>query len=131
MHGQDVFSIAPNVFFIETPGFRNWLEICHILNERAIVMSKRVKDEPPDLANQLLVYLTDNPDAQDTLEGIIEWWLVQQRIEYEMGRVKDALSWLVSSGFVIESKARDTRVFYRVNKGKIEEIEKLIKCASK
>jgi hypothetical protein len=85
------------------------------------------EEEPRYLANQLLSYLAENPDAQDTLEGIVDWWLMQQRIEYEMNRVKEALTWLVSSGLVIESSGRDCHVFYRVNQGKIGEIRNLIK----
>ena len=83
--------------------------------------------EPQRLARQLLTYLANNPDAEDTLDGIIEWWLLQQRIEDEMSRVKEALALLVSNQLLIESSGRDARVFYRVNKSKLDDIRNLIK----
>ena len=89
-------------------------------------LQKQKEEESSDLASQLLSYLAENPDAQDTLEGIVDWWLMQQRIEYEISRVKDALTWLVSSGLVVEASGRDSRVFYRLNQGKIGEILKFI-----
>jgi hypothetical protein len=82
------------------------------------------------LACQLLTYMADNPDAEDTFEGIVEWWLLQQRIEYEMNRVKDALSFLVSNHLLLEQSGLDSRVFYRLNKSKLEDIREIIKRSS-
>ena len=93
-------------------------------------LQKQKEEEPFNLASQLLSYLAENPDAQDTLEGIVDWWLMQQRIEYEISRVKDALTWLVSSGLVVEASGRDSRVFYRLNQSKIGEIRKFINSDS-
>jgi hypothetical protein len=53
-----------------------------------------------DIACQLLDYLHNNPDAGDTLEGIANWWLVQQRIEHVVEDVAEALDYLVREGVV-------------------------------
>ena len=44
-----------------------------------------------DLSDKILKYLFKHPDGNDTLEGITEWWLLNQRISYEMKRVKAAV----------------------------------------
>jgi len=31
---------------------------------------------------EILAYLADHPDAQDTLAGIFEWWLLERKITY-------------------------------------------------
>ncbi len=40
----------------------------------------------------ILGYLAEHPGAQDTLEGIIEWWLLEQEIKRQTGKVKEALT---------------------------------------
>ena len=79
------------------------------------------------LGNNILAYLVDHPKAQDTLEGIVEWWLLEQKITYETARVKEALSELVNRGMILEKKGTDSRTHYRINQKKYEEIKKLVK----
>ena len=47
---------------------------------------------------QIMAYLVDHPNARDTLEGIVEWWLLEREIKFETARVKEALSNLVAGG---------------------------------
>jgi hypothetical protein len=62
-----------------------------------------------------LVYLSTHRNAQDTVEGIAEWWLLEQRIRHVITEVKKALSELVAHGLVLERGSRDGRVHYRLN----------------
>ena len=66
------------------------------------------------VAGDVLDYLAAHPDAEDTLEGIIEWWLERQEIIRHTGTVKAAVDDLVARGLVIERKGHDARTFYRV-----------------
>jgi hypothetical protein len=68
-----------------------------------------------DITEEILNYLFKHPDANDTLEGITEWWLLNQRITYEMRRVKAAVFKLVKEGWVIEIKSKNSIVRYRLN----------------
>jgi hypothetical protein len=120
-------------------GAANWRifdMVCQLLNlihevyTKKLVSEHEKNTERQQLASQLLMYMADNPDAEDTFEGIVEWWLLQQRIEYEMNRVKDALSFLVSNHLLIEMSGRDSRVFYRLNKSKLDDIREIIKRSS-
>jgi hypothetical protein len=75
----------------------------------------------------VLAYISEHQDAQDTLEGIVEWWLVEQEIYQQMATVKKALDDLVAQGLLLERKGLDARTIYRVNPQKAEEITALIR----
>jgi len=79
------------------------------------------------LGNKILAYLVDHPKAQTTLEGIVEWWLLEQKITYETARVQEALFELVAKGMILEKKGPDSKIHYRINQKKYEEIKKLVK----
>jgi hypothetical protein len=76
---------------------------------------------------QILAYLAEHPEAQDTVDGIVEWWLLERQITYQIIRVKEALSELVAKGWILENKAMDSQVHYRVNQNRYEEVRELFK----
>ncbi len=65
------------------------------------------------LAAEILSYLKDHPDAQDTKEGIVEWWLLHQRAE----SVDSALTELVDQHFLVQFKGADAKMHYRIAPG--------------
>ena len=69
-----------------------------------------------EIAKEIMDYLTKNPDAADTLEAVTEWWLLEQKIDYESSKVKEALEELEESGLVIKVKGADSRVYYKLRK---------------
>ena len=79
------------------------------------------------IGNEILAYLVENPKAQDTLEGIVEWWLLEREIKFEIARVKEALSDLVAKGLILEKKGSNSQVHYCINQNKHEEIKGLFK----
>jgi hypothetical protein len=81
----------------------------------------------PQIGYQILTYLAEHPEAQDTLEGIVEWWLLERQIKFQTARVKEALSELVVKGLILEKKGPDSQTHYRINQKKYEEIKKLVK----
>lgn len=80
-------------------------------------------DTKNDISEEILNYLFKHPDANDTLEGISEWWVLSQRISCEMKRVKAAVDNLVQQGWIVELKSEDSIVHYRLNHKKRKEIE--------
>ena len=74
----------------------------------------------------ILKYLVRHPQAQDTVEGIVEWWLLEQRIVDAMGKVKSALAELTEKTLVNKHQNRDGRVFYRLNRRKVKQIQALL-----
>ena len=79
------------------------------------------------IGNEILAYLVAHPNAQDTLEGIVNWWLLEQAIKFQEAQVKKALAELVAKGLVIEQKGADSNIYYRVNQNRFEEVKKLVK----
>jgi len=76
---------------------------------------------------KVLAYLVEHPEAQDTLEGILEWWLLEREIKFQATRVKEALSQLVAKGLILEKKGSDSQVHYRINQAKSKEIRDFFK----
>jgi hypothetical protein len=68
--------------------------------------------EPGPVAAQILAYLSAHPDAQDTVEGIAEWWLLEQRISDTTTAVREALAELVARGMASQHIGRDGRILY-------------------
>jgi len=64
----------------------------------------------------ILGYLAENPMAQDTFEGIAEWWLLSQRIEQATHMVRSALDQLVLERKVCVHRGADGRIHYRLQK---------------
>jgi hypothetical protein len=66
------------------------------------------------IQKDVLAYLSANPMAQDTLEGIVAWWLLEQKIEAAASGVKAALAKLVQEKKLSAKKGPDGRVHYRL-----------------
>lgn len=79
-----------------------------------------------DIQFDILSYLNKYPDSQDTLEGITQWWILEQSIERMMIKVEKALSGLVEKGLVIELSRVGAQATYRINKDKASEIKILL-----
>lgn len=74
------------------------------------------------IACEILAYLSEHAEAQDTLDGIMHWWLLEREIRHQTGLVKKALGELVDRGLVIERKTWNTRAHYRINPEKVSQI---------
>jgi len=79
------------------------------------------------IARAILQYLLSHPEAQDTLAGIVEWWLPEQKIKTQTATVKKILSQLVQDQFLIEKKGTDSQLHYRINSERMSQIEALLK----
>jgi hypothetical protein len=67
------------------------------------------------VAREILTYLREHPGAEDTLEGIVEWWLLEMRIRHTTVEVIAALEELVALSLVTVQRHRDGRNCYRAN----------------
>lgn len=84
-----------------------------------------MKRERSNIAQGILEYLLENPNAEDTLEGVVQWWLLERTIKQQTLAVEKALASLVDEGLVVAVKGRDARVHYRINKKKRDRIRSL------
>jgi hypothetical protein len=82
--------------------------------------------ESADIAHEVLAYLAEHPEAQDTMEGIVEWWLLEQEIRRSTALVNAALAALVSQELVLARRGRDGRIHYHINRNKAARIRALL-----
>ena len=85
------------------------------------------EEKRAQIAQAILNYLLEHPDAQDTLAGIAEWWLPDEKTKTGLAVVKSVLDQLVAQGLVIERQVKDLQTHYRINSQRLKEIEELVK----
>lgn len=86
--------------------------------------------EKSQISHEILAYLVEHPEARDTLEGILEWWLLERKIKRQKDQVKKALTELIARGLVLEHKGGNSQTQYSINQSKYEEIRALFKQGS-
>jgi hypothetical protein len=68
-----------------------------------------------ELELDILGYLLRHPLGEDSIEGIVEWWLLEQRIMQANREVQQALAALRRRGFVVSRTIADGRTLYHLN----------------
>jgi hypothetical protein len=91
-----------------------------------------VNEEPEaaterDIAWQILRHLEQHPAAKDTLDGIAQWWLRPERSDPSREEVEGAVAFLISRGFLLETRRPGVPPYYQLNDKRREEISKLLK----
>jgi hypothetical protein len=66
-----------------------------------------------EIAQEILDHLRKHPQAQDTLEGIGQWW-VPSRLLSGSAAIKEALDELVDAGLITELLGKDAHISYRI-----------------
>ncbi len=69
----------------------------------------------PSPAPEILDYLASHPEAQDTLDGILHWWVLDSCVKRWAPRIAEAVAKLVEQGFLEQKRSADGNVFYRVS----------------
>ena len=69
-----------------------------------------------EVETTVLAYLQKHPEAADTLDGIVSWWLPQQRYEIDRERIERVLSELVTSGKLRCEHLPGGAVLYALNR---------------
>ena len=90
----------------------------------------QLNEKKEELAEEILRYLIDHPNAQDTLTGIVTWWLLERAIETQTGLVKEVLDRLVVDGLVIAQQGSDSQTHYKINRHRRRKIISLLQHRS-
>ena len=76
------------------------------------------------MAEDILKYLRDHPQARDTLDGILDWWLLRERYRQRRPLVQQALDYMVGQNLVARTTNPDGVTIYeaapRLRAGKPE-----------
>ena len=79
------------------------------------------------IAREILTYLEKHPDAQDTLDGIVQGWLPGQEGKYKPAIVHEVVKDLVLEGTILESKTPGSDTVFRINVAKRKRMKELLK----
>jgi hypothetical protein len=80
-----------------------------------------------EIARAILSYLSRNPNAQDTLPGIVEWWLLDHQIRTRTALVKEVIDQLVADRLILKRKGTDSVTHYRINPRQYDRVVELIR----
>jgi hypothetical protein len=69
----------------------------------------------PSPAPEILDYLARHPDAQDTIDGIVHWWVLDACVQKWAPKIAKAVAQLVERGFLEEKLSSDGKVFYHIS----------------
>ena len=69
----------------------------------------------PSPAPEILDYLARHPEAQDTIDGILHWWVLDACIRKWAPKIAETVAQLVERGFLEQSQSADGNVFYRAS----------------
>jgi hypothetical protein len=84
------------------------------------------------LIRRILLYVVENPDAKDTLDGIDEFWLSHRGVHHGKSNVRDALEFLAETKhWLIKNKASAAVTLYGLNKDRLSEIKGFLEQAAK
>jgi len=87
---------------------------CGCCNGNEMAM-RSAKKSTASLADDILEYLGRHEQANDSIEGIVAWWLPLQRMEHAIHDVEAVLHRLVAQEFLVAREGPDGRMHYRLN----------------
>ena len=77
-----------------------------------------------EIEKMICAHLRVHPEARDTLEGIIHWWLLEQRLEQSTLEVKTVMDSLVKRKKVVAIRAKDGQTHYCLKEAQSARVRK-------
>jgi len=74
-----------------------------------------IESSLPSPAPEILEYLARHPDAEDTIDGILHWWVLDACVQKWALKIAETVGQLVEQGFLEQKRFADGRVFYHVS----------------
>jgi hypothetical protein len=87
--------------------------------------SQRAQQAKPEVAKEILSYFIRHPQAADSLEGIAEWRILDEKLRRSLEETREALDWLVRKGFLREEEHLSRPIFH-LNEEKAAEVERFL-----
>lgn len=77
-----------------------------------------------DFARDVLRYFLRNPQAADSLEGVVRWRLAEENVHRTVQATRYALQLLVDKGYLLERRSAVAGEFFALNPKKRREAER-------
>ena len=74
-------------------------------------------------AREILSYFVRNPQAADTLDGIVRWRLLSEVVHRKVEETSVAIEWLVEQGLLLETRSPGVGPIFSLNPEKISEAQ--------
>jgi Fe2+ or Zn2+ uptake regulation protein len=68
------------------------------------------------IEKMILAYLEKNPDAADTAEGILKFWMQRENAEITSAKVSHTLEKLLKKGLLQAFQSADGTLYYKLKK---------------
>jgi hypothetical protein len=72
---------------------------------------------------EILRYCIKHPDAKDTIDGILKWWLPGGNAEWGKEEVQRALDFLTAKGWLTKRETTPAKDLYGINRDQLDEIK--------
>jgi hypothetical protein len=79
----------------------------------------------PSPAPEILDYLVRHPEAQDTIDGILHWWVLDACIQKWAPKIAETVAQLVEQGFIEQKQSADGKIFYCVSPRYLASLQQL------
>jgi hypothetical protein len=66
------------------------------------------------IARKIVSYLSAHPDAQENVDGIVQWWLREQKSDLNITLAKEVLADLVTQGLIKKIQIEGQSSYYRI-----------------
>ena len=80
----------------------------------------------PRVYYEILHYLLNQPQAKDNVQGIAQWWILKEEVDYSVDLISRTLDQLESQGMVVVKTIGGTQKYYQINLSKMDEIRTLL-----
>lgn len=71
--------------------------------------------------------MIEHPGAQDSFEGIVQWWILERSLKAWLPVITEAVAELVEQGLLERRATSNGTVLYRMNPARIEELQDLLR----
>jgi len=79
-----------------------------------------------EMAREILRYFVRNPQAADSLEGVVRWRLMDEVIRRKLDETEAALEWLVAEGYLTTSISPGGTTTFRLNPKPTKDIRQFL-----
>ena len=85
---------------------------------------ERARSDPQDAITRAIArYVAAHPEAKDTVEGVMKWWLPEKTPGCGREEVEAGLGSLVARGWILERVIAPGRRIYCANRDRVAEMK--------
>ena len=88
---------------------------------------ERLASSRQRIMREILYYLIEHPEAKDTIQGILSWWMPKGYRERGGKELQEAVDALALQGWLSTKSFQNGRTIYGVNKRRYQQIKDFLR----